>query len=599
MSASPHSATAEAVATLARWRAAWPVALATWSKYTRLRDPLLCTTSIKAASQGLRGSFAMIRLLDQSVVIDLQTTRQFSLDDYAVEILAHEIGHHVLAPATAGDQFRLLARIRRGLPTLERHAPLVANLFTDLLINDRLQRQAGLRMADIYRRLLDSHRVGDKPVRSAVWMLYMGIYERLWQLQPGELGGPGDDASATNDAWLGARLVRVYAADWMTAAGRFAALLLPYLVEDKEREDPALAVLQDTRDAAQGCEPSGGQDIEPDEIDGHVHPSQDARVTGSDDTEPADAGQAHELGYGQAREPFEYGEILRASGVKLTDHDIAVRYYRERALPHLVRFPTRRGQNSAEPQMEGLEPWDIGDPLDDLDWLQSLLQSPRVIPGLSTVRRVYGVAPAVEADRTPVDLDLYVDSSGSMPNPQQRTSFLALAGAVIALSALRVGSAVQVTLWSGKREVTHTSGFVRDEDKILRVLTGFYGGATAFPIHRLRDTYSSRPLAARPVHILHLSDDGITTLFDADERGHSGWDVAAKALAVARAGGTMALNIAPDWDAQARVGFASVLRRARDEQGWAIHPVARMEDLLAFARAFSIRHYSQTSEVAA
>jgi hypothetical protein len=186
-----------------------------------------------------------------------------------------------------------------------------------------------------------------------------------------------------------------------------------------------------------------------------------------------------------------------------------------------------------------------------------------------------------------------------MPNPQRQTSFLALAGAVIALSALRVCSAVQVTLWSGKGQVTHTNGFVRDEDKILRVLTGFYGGATAFPIHRLRDTYSGRSLAARPVHILHLSDDGITTLFEADERGNSGWVVAARALAAARGGGTMALNIAPQWAAQDGAGFAGVLRRAREEQGWSIHPIARMEDLLEFARAFSRRHYSVASEVAA
>jgi hypothetical protein len=583
---------------LERWRAAWPIALAAWSKYTRLRDPLLCATRIDAAREGLGGSFAMIRLLDQSVVIDLETTRQLGLNEHAVEILAHEIGHHVLAPATAADQFRMLARIRRALPTLERHAPLAANLFTDLLINDKLQRQSGLRMADIYRLLLNAHRGEGQSPRSAVWTLYMGVYEQLWQLSAGELGGPLDDAGTAHDAWLGARLIRVYAADWMTAAGRFASLLLPYLVDDRHREDSALAALQDTRVAAQGCEPNGLQDIEPEEIDGNVHPSQDARVTGLDDAHPADASQSQVQGKGQAREPFEVGEIVRAAGVALSDHDIAVRYYRERALPHLVRFPTRRGHDYPEPQMEGLEPWDVGDPLDEIDWLQSIMQSPHVIPGQSTVRRAYGLAPATDPQHIAVDLDLYVDSSGSMPNPQQKTSFLALAGAVIALSALRAGSAVQVTLWSGKMQVTHTEGFVRNEDAILRVLTGFFGGATAFPIHRLRDTYAGRAPTARPVHILHLSDDGITTLFDADEHGYSGWLVAAQALAAARGGGTMALNIASTWEAHAQVGVGAVLRRARDEQGWTIHPIARMEDLLDFARAFSRRHYSGANDEA-
>src|SRR5262245_38470124 len=95
----------------------------------------------------------MIRLLDQRVVVDLETVHRLSLDDYGVEILAHEVGHHVYAPGNATDQFRLIGRIRRALPTLERFAPLVANLYTDLYINDRLQRHANLRIADVYRAL--------------------------------------------------------------------------------------------------------------------------------------------------------------------------------------------------------------------------------------------------------------------------------------------------------------------------------------------------------------------------------------------------------------------------------------------------------------
>jgi hypothetical protein len=587
--APPPLDTASSQALIDRWREAWPQALATWSKYTRLHDARLCASRVEAAKEGLTGSFAMIRLLDQSVVVDLETTHKLGLDDYAVEVLAHEIGHHVLAPATATDQFRLLARIRHALPTLERHAPMVANLYTDLYINDRLQRQAGLRMADIYRRLATSSDKDPNAKPGGVWTLYMGIYEHLWKLDKGSLGGPVNDERSETDAWLGARLIRVYAGDWMTAAGRFASLLLPYLVDDVAH-DPAIGYVQDTKDAAEGCEPSGAQDIEADEIGGVMHPSEDPNITGVDGPAPKEP-VTDAQGRGQAREPFEYGEILRAAGIKLSDHDIAVRYYRERALPHLVAFPTRPSPDSPELQLEGLEPWDIGDPLDEVDWLQSIIQSPRVIPGMTTVRRLYGREPASEVARVPVDLDMYVDSSGSMPNPQRQTSYLALAGAVIALSALRVGSRVQVTLWSGKSQVMHTDGFVRDEDTILRVLTGFYGGSTTFPIHRLRDTFANRSATARPVHILMISDDGITTMFDADERGNSGWNVSAQAMAAGRAGGTMALNIPSDWEFRGNGNLGIALKRARREQGWDIHAIAQMKDLLEFARQFSRRHY--------
>ncbi len=578
------------------WRAAWPEALAVWSKFTRLRDPSLCASRVEASQQGLSGSFAMIRLLDQSVVVDLPLVTELGLDDYALEILAHEIGHHILAPGSASDQFRLLARMRRALPTLEQHAPMVANLYTDLFINDRLQRQANLRMADIYRKLQQGRTVEARARGSGgVWTLYMRIYENLWQLKKGELGGAGAENEADErldtDAWLGARLIRVYANDWMLAAGRFATLLLPYLVDDTDALGPS-RYLQDTRDAARGCQTYGAQQIEDDEEDGAIHPVHDKRISGLDGEEPQGEAPARQGG-GQLREPFELGDILKASGVDLSDHEIAIRYYRERALPHLVAFPSRPAPESQEPQMEGLEAWEIGDPLEDIDWLQSVMQSPRPVPGLTTVRRIYGREPARAIDAVPVDLDMYVDSSGSMPNPQVRTSFLTLAGAVIALSALRAGAKVQVTLWSGKNEVMQTPGFVRDEDLILGVLTEFFGGGTCFPLHCLRKTYAGK--RERPAHILMISDDGITTMFDNDEQGNSGWDISAKALAQGGAGGTMALNLERDWEGAAshmwlRPPFDD-LKRARREQGWDIHAVERYEDLLDFARAFSRRHY--------
>lgn len=580
---------------LQAWQDAWPQALSTWSRFTRLQDPRLCDTRVKAAAEGLTGSFAAIRLADQRIVIDLQQVQQLGLQPYALEILAHEIGHHVLAPATPSDHARLLARIRRALPTLEAHAPMVANLYTDLLINDRLQRQNGLRMDAIYRRLAQA---ATAPA-STVWQLYMGIYEELWQQPRGALGGSPDDAAVHADAWLGARVVRVYASDWMSGASRFATLLLPWLLQ--AQADARLDALMDTQHAGKGSQPAGLGQRDDDELAPILHPAHDPRITGGSE-EPADAhatagpqDATASNTRGQMREPFEYGQILRAAGLDLDDQQIAVRYYRERALPHLIRYPSAAQPQVLEALPEGLEPWAPGDALHAVDWLQSVLQSPHVIPGVTTVQRVHGLAPGRETSSEPVDLDLYVDSSGSMPNPQQHTSFLTLAGAIVALSALRAGARVQATLWSGTRQHLHTGGFVRSEDPILHVLTGYFGGGTAFPIHRLRDTYATRTPRDRAVHILHISDDGITTMFDQDERGGSGWDIARHALQAARGGGTMALNLYSPLPAQladaAATGWTADLLRARQE-GWDIHVVRDMADLLQFARAFAQRHYA-------
>ncbi len=589
---------AELEALRERWHAAWPAALEIWSRYTRLRSPALCLTHSEAVREGLSGSFAMIRLMDHSVVVSLPAVVECGVGDFAPEVLAHEIGHHVFAPANLTDHLRLLARMRRGLPTIEAQAPMVANLYTDLLINDRLQRSAGLRIAEVYRRMADGQKSG------AVWRIYMRIYEVLWRLDRGTLAGKTNH-KVDGDALLGARLIRTYARDWMDGAGRFACLLLPYLLEDKESA-PLLARLHDTCGAGAGGEPDGLTDIEAGELDGIIHPVQDPALSGEADA-PADEDTptppkvvtAQQSSRGQARQPFEYGELLRAAGIPVSEHDAAVRYYREQARPHLVPFPSRRAPAAHDVLPEGLEPWNLGDPLDELDWLQSVIISPRIIPGLTTVRRVWGTSEGREPKPEPLDLDIYVDSSGSMADPQRLVSFPALAGAIICLSALRAGARVQATLWSGTKQFTSTPGFVRDEEALLRVLTGYFGGGTAFPIHVLRDTFARRTAADRPAHILVISDDGINTMFSADEQGNSGWKVSAAALEKARGGGTMVLNLPARWEQHARQpGACADIIRARDEQGWDVHPVTSWEQLVEFARAFSRRCYGERKKEA-
>lgn len=584
---------------LAHWRAAWPKALAHWSKYTRLHDPLLCETKVAAAKEGLSGSFAMIKLADKSVVIDMAAAGELALDDYAVEILAHEIGHHVLAPSTALDHFRLLARIRAGLPTLEGHAGMIANLYTDLLINDRLQRQEGLRMDGVYAKIHAAHAANpeknDAPA-NGLWTLYTGIYEELWGLERGSIGGPVKGDHIIGDVWLGARLVRVYAQDWLTGGSRFAALVLPYLVAG-DGAGAMTALLQDTAMAGEGSEPGAISNIDPGEQGDNIHPSKDSQITGEapDDGTGAqtdDGDNSMDPGgkgrqKGQRREPFEYGEILRAAGVTLSDSEIAMRYYREQALPHLVSFPKRVQSRLAEPQIEGMEQWDLGDPLEYIDWLGSLIQAPQPIPGVTTMRRTYGEEAGSDQQVQPVDLDLYVDSSGSMPNPKRQISYLTLAGTIIALSALKSGARVQATLWSGKKQFMSTDGFVTREQDVLNILTGFYGGATAFPIHKLRDTYADRDAHSRVAHILMISDDGISTMFDEDEQGRSGWDISARALACAGGGGTMALNL---WSLDEQPWKT----RAEQEQGWHIERVSDFAELVTFARSFSQRHYARS-----
>lgn len=564
------------------WAAAWPKALALWSPYARLREPRWCFSEQEAAEEGLTGSFAMIRLDDHGVVVNLKGVEALGLEDYALEVMGHEVGHHIYCPGDLSDQGRMISRLRAALPTIEKHAGDLANIYADLLINNRLQREAGLRMADVYRAL---SRPSSKP--GPLWTLYMRIYELLWGLNRGDLATGQITSALEGDAQWGARLFRAYAQDWVRGSGRFGALCFPYLLNDRTGElEKILSYFHDTRDAAAGGGvPAGLAEMDPDEEGESAHPSEDPALGGVP-RKKGTASIAKGGGDGQYREPFEYGQILKSMGVTLSDHDIAVAYYKERALPHLIPFPSRKAPVGKDPLPEGSDAWDTGESLAAIDWSETLMTSPRVIPGVTTRQRVYGTMEGTPPAPEPLDLDLYVDCSGSMPNPQTQMSYLTLAGTIVALSALRAGARVQATLWSGPGQFETTEGFVRDENRILRILTGYLGGSTAFPISLLGSTYRDRKPTDRPAHVLVISDDGVTTMFGQDEWRRSGLKIAAEALALARGGGTWCLNLF------GRDASGTEYDQAR-KMGWKIFTVKDWADLVAFAKAFGRTHYEK------
>ena len=554
------------------WRTHWPDALRTWGPFITLHDPTMFASTSDATKAGLTGSFAAFSLYDREVMIDLGAVRALGLEDLPLEVLAHEVGHHVLCPADLADKGRLLVRVRRGLPGLEEHAPMIQNMYADLLINDRLLRSRGLRMAEVYRRV----RTAGDPL----WTFYQRVYEILWALPAGTLALGEVDTAMEGDAQLGAKLVRVYATDWLSGAGGFAALCRRYLESSATEAAERLRRLLCVGVVNQHEQVPGLTRI--DEAGEVLHPALDPRVNEfAEPVEPTDP--ASDSG-AQYREPFEYRQILRQLGLDLSARDAAARYYRERALPHLVPFPVTRRTPSTDPLPEGLGTWDVGEPLEAVDWLATTLRSPVVVPGVTTVQRLAGTAEGDDRDDRPVDLDIYVDSSGSMPNPTERVSYLTLAGVILALSALRVGAQVQVTLWSGTKQFTCTDGFVRDERAILAVLTGFFGGATAFPLHVLRDTYRDRD---RPTHIVVISDDGVDTMFrPVDELGTPGAAIAAAALSAAQAGGTLLLRLYSEQQRQQIAALAP---------GWDVHRVTTWDELVEFAAAFSRRTYERST----
>jgi len=574
-----------------QWRAVWPQALASWSPYVMLREPMFFETDQDAKSQQMSGQIAAIRLVDQSVMVNLATIRTRQLEKLALPILAHEIGHHVYVPGNLADNARMIAAMQPvlfGLPKDTAH--MVANLYGDLLLNDRLQRRAGLDMAAVYRRLNEAT-AGEDTTR--VWKVYTHTYEQLWRLPVGTLSPGGLTPEMIADAVLIARLLRHYAADWLRGARRFACILYPYLQEDAQDKKTQTFVrlgLGDLRGAGKGdgAIPDGLTGIDPAELgdddDDYLGDLLDGDGGGEGRNLRGGQKPASTERNRQFRDPIQYGELLKALGLNLTDEEITARYYRERALPHLVPFPTRKAPQVKEPLAEGYETWDSADDLDDLDLFGSLLRSPEIVPGVTTVQRVYGESPGSDPVKLPVNLYLGIDCSGSMPNPKFSLSYPALAGTIIALSALRMGAKVMAVLSGEPGSSLSTDGFVSDEGKVLGVLTSYLGTGYTFGIHRLGDTFGERKPGDRDVHILIVTDHDIFSFLDAER----GWNIARDALVNAGGGGTYVLNMPAD-EAVEQVAHMRA-------DGWKVHSVRDWEELIGFARAFARAIYEDKAQ---
>lgn len=577
-----------------KWRSQWPAALAIWSQFVKLKDPIWCHDKKSEQQQQLTGSFAMIRLNDHSIVIGLREVLKNGLGDFGLEILAHEVGHHVYCPADLTDNARLTARIRAGIPTKEHLAGFVSNLYSDLLINDRLERGESLDIAGVYKKLIAK-------CPDSMWTLYMRIYEILWSRPKGELASGKITDRLNQDAALGARLIRSYATQWLDGAGRFAALCLPYLIDDDaERMQKQLAPWLDTQSAGCGCLPDGLTTIDPYEAEGAIHPSEDPELSGLANTDsttgdselPTGANSTSRKSVKAYRDPVQYTAILRAAGVDLDDAQIVANYYRERALPHLISFPSREQPSAVDPIPEGLEVWDVGDPLADIDWMGTMLNGQTVIPGITTRRRLVGTSLGENPERLPIDLYLGVDCSGSMGNPASHLSYPVLAGAIIALSAIRTGSKVKVVLSGEPGKTISTDGFSNQSNLVMKTLTDYLGTGYAFGIHRLAETFGDDSENSRPIHILIVSDNDTFSMLDSDSGGSNGWAVAEKALAQARGGGTFVLEL-PEYVRNRK--WAEDTDAYLDKicaMGWNVNIVSSMEQLIEFAKQFSHQNYS-------
>ncbi len=462
------------------------------------------------------GLFEPLAEGDELAFIDLATRRTrvnfgrlaaLGEPDRFEALFAHEVGHHCRYPRTLVNNAKLIRRLRKLVTDLESTPGLphvgekfraerfdfVANLATDVLINDALRDVHAADFAAIYRALVAAADEGAGP-KSAGFGFTLAVYEALWSLRDGPILTPAwiDRLARVSgtfrpEAAALATALRAQADNMYLGLDLFCEAAWAYLVAD-ERERIA------TIGSLEGALVDGLDGLEPGDLIQVVRRSRDEReaddaqeqrrhpvlVELPDDPEaPADPPDADEL-----------AEIIKA-GTEFGNTPQAVAetvlwYYRREAERLAIEL-------DADPRVApliptGLAGWEPGDDVDALDWIATLGRAGVAVPGLTLLQREFEVDPVGPGEPAAPWLEIYIDSSYSMPDPSRAFSDLAFAGFLLVRAALSAGSKVRIVQFSGPDNVIAMPYFTAEEHAACLALLEYLGGGTLFPFDVLTDS---------------------------------------------------------------------------------------------------------------
>ena len=474
---------------------------------------------------------------------------------------------------------------RARIPDPDGQAHRMSNLWSDMLINTRVatmqrQRDGGAstepEMVRMWR-VLSAEPTGDQ-----LWWVVLRAYEILWSRPAGflcqaeppprpvvhrppppptvpaatkteeqrlkavEAAAAADARIAAEAVWaelvltnppldatLLAETVRTFGDDPVSGALRFGMIMAPYLISDGEHRRQSISA---GAQAAGGC--AGQTDetaptaAELERVLGDPrlrevpeHPAvaqarQAAQASGAGmEVDDDSTGSAGVDGLGQG---YGLADTLALYSAASAD-DVVAAWYLTAARRYVrpLTQPSAKPRSLDETIPGALEQWNIDDDVAAIDWPASLSHSTTVVPGVTTrLRDVLADAPPDA--RESVQLDIYIDSSGSMTAPRRESPGV-LAGTILILSALRGGGQARVTSFSAAGEVAGGARFTRDRAELMRDLTFYFGHGTTFPLDlfatRYADVRRSRGAGASITrrHVVVLSDDGLQSMFGAGQ----------------------------------------------------------------------------------
>jgi hypothetical protein len=448
-------------------REAWPKAQARWSSFLLLREPKVVL--------GLP-SVAQIHLGERQISLDGGQIARLGLEGSIEAILAHEVGHHVRYPASLTTHARMRL-LEKSLVPLDHYSML--NLFTDLLINESLGRELAPELSAVYRAFHGEIR----GKRDPVFLFVMAVYEELWGQPVGSLMGPGWEDFARRypmhrvDARLVAQKLFPMASNIYLQLLYFLSLASRYLAplegDKPESYDPYDCI---------GDEPSPE-----DWADALIPSAREREALARALKEGWLRQEDHDRVQGQSALERRVALLPgQGTGDASMVPEIMAAYYRQQAERLLIKPPPAPVMGEAVVPTS-LDEWEPGDAVRDIDWLQTLSQRGPVLGAAAPLKRT--LIAEVEGFETPYwspRVEIYLDVSGSMPDPRRTRNAMTLAAQIMTLGATRAGGAARALLYSS--EYVRYWSWCRSETEISKFLMHYVGGGTRFPFEVLADS---------------------------------------------------------------------------------------------------------------
>ncbi|NVJ21166.1 M48 family metalloprotease [Myxococcus sp. AM011] len=460
----------------------WRDALALWDVQVRLSPPEPHVPFHPDADHA-NEPLAYIDLAKRQVFVHFELLESMGAADSLMAVLAHEIGHHARFPHTLGWDAELRVMEQRLLPGLKQS---LTNLFYDLQVNEFVGRTHPEDLCRVYRGFQRTKGGGEV---SPLFFFYLAIYEELWGREPGDLV-PFEALAPMEERFPGLRTeARMFAQTFYALPHPrlqflyFCATFIRYLGRLEETtytlplgDDVSQPDVDDWDSALQ----SGGRwedALEEAREKGWLAESHDTKAP--DALDHIDRVTRHLPGKGG-------GKLRRA---------LVARHYRRLVDQHLLKLPS--APSKPEPYLRTTpEAWEYGDDPSTIDWTLTVLAQGH-LAAVSPLRR------ELEADVPPASelgvpsVELYLDTSGSMPNPAAQLNTMTLAAQVLSASALRKKAKVRGIIYSH----THpkVSPWMYDEETAREFLLHYIGGGTMFPFDVLVTLSKERTDALRVI----------------------------------------------------------------------------------------------------